>query len=87
MIERQFAERLEITAEGLKAIQAINSDIGVEWLFSFLSADNQKTYCLYQAASPDDIRRAAEQAGIPADKIIEVTKVDPIMAMPTAKHA
>lgn len=84
LIERQFAERLELTAEGLKAIEVINRDVGVEWLFSFLSADNQKTYCLYQARNPEDIRRAAEKAGIPADKIVEVSKVDPSIAISAA---
>ncbi len=77
LIERQFAEKLEITPDGLKAIEGINADSGVEWLYSFLSADQMKTYCLYQANDPADIRRAAEMAGIPADKIIEVSRFDP----------
>ncbi len=77
LIERQFAEKLTITPDGLKAIEGINADAGVEWLYSFLSADQTKTYCLYQANDPADIKRAAEMAGIPADKIIEVSKLDP----------
>jgi len=81
LIERQFAERLELTPEGVGAVSAVNNDVGVEWLFSFLSADKLKTYCLYQASSPEDIRLAAEKAGIPADKIIEVTQIDPKMEL------
>lgn len=77
LIERRFAERLEISPEGLDAIEAINRDVGVDWLFSFLSADKLKTYCLYQASDPEDIRRAAEKAGIPADEIVEVTRFEP----------
>jgi Protein of unknown function (DUF4242) len=46
---------------------------GVRWLYSFLSADKRKTYCLYEAPFPDAIRRAAAKAGIPADAIIEVS--------------
>lgn len=77
LVERQFAEQLEMSEEGLRGIEAVNAESGVEWLHSFLSADRRKTYCLYQAADPDAIRRAAERAGIPADKIIEVAKFDP----------
>jgi hypothetical protein len=42
-------------------------------LYSFLSADRRKTYCLYEAPSPDAIRQAAARAGLPADVIVEVT--------------
>lgn len=77
LIERQFAERLEMTPEGVEALGGINEQAGVQWLYSFLNADQTKTYCLYEAKDPDDIRRAAEMAGIPADKIVEVSKFDP----------
>ena len=77
LIERQFAEKLQMSAEGVEAIGGINQQAGVEWLYSFLSADQMKTYCLYQASDPADLRRAAEMAGIPADKIVEVSKFDP----------
>ena len=81
LIERQFAEKLQMSAEGVEAIGGINQQAGVEWLYSFLSADQMKTYCLYQANSPEDIRRAAEKAGIPANKIIEVSRFDPKAAI------
>ena len=45
LIERNFAEKLEINADGVTAISKINGEIGVNWLFSFLSADKRKTYC------------------------------------------
>jgi hypothetical protein len=31
-------------------------DVGVDWLFSFLSADKRKTYCLYEAKNAEAIR-------------------------------
>ena len=72
MIERQFAEELEsVDAAGLKEI---NDEESVQWLYSFLSKDKRKTYCLYEAESADAIRAAAERAGIPADVIVEVTQ-------------
>jgi hypothetical protein len=73
MIERRFADELDLSAEGADGVNRINADEGVQWLYSFLSADKRKTYCLYEAPSADAIRRAAERAGLPADVIVEMT--------------
>jgi hypothetical protein len=73
LIERRYADELEASAELIDGINRINDDEGVRWLYSFLSADNRKTYCLYEAPSPEAIRRAAERAHLPADVIVEVT--------------
>lgn len=73
MIERRYADELDANAEVVDGINRINDDEGVRWLYSFLSADKRKTYCLYEAPSPEAIRRAAERAGLPADVIVEVT--------------
>ena len=53
MIERRFAEQLEMTSDDVKLLEEINADEGVSWLFSFLSADRRRTYCLYEAPSPE----------------------------------
>jgi len=73
MIERRFADDLDVTTESADGINRINDDEGVRWLYSFLSVDKRKTYCLYEAPSADAIRRAAERAGLPADVIVEMT--------------
>lgn len=73
MVERRFADVLEVDAESAEGINRINGDEDVQWLYSFLSADKRKTYCLYEAPSAEAIRRAAERAGLPADVIVEVT--------------
>jgi len=72
LIERTFAEQLKENPEAIKELNQINADNNVQWLISFLSADKRKTYCLYEAANPEAILEAARQAGIPADKIVEV---------------
>jgi hypothetical protein len=72
MIERAFAEELDLTNEDVRLIEEINADEGVRWLFSFLSADRRRTYCLYEAPSPEAIIAAAERANVPADSIVEV---------------
>lgn len=59
MVERRFAEELEAASDVLDGINRINEEEGVRWLYSFLSSDRRKTYCLYEAPSPDAIRRAA----------------------------
>jgi hypothetical protein len=74
MIERRFADELDTTADDIDGINRINDEEGVRWLYSFLSADKRKTYCLYEAPSPDAIRRAAAKAGLPADVVVEVTE-------------
>jgi hypothetical protein len=48
LVERTFAERMELGADEARALMEINADVGVTWLFSFLSADRKKTYCLYE---------------------------------------
>jgi hypothetical protein len=75
MIERTFAEQLDMTSDDVNLLEEINADEGVSWLFSFLSADRQRSYCLYEAPSPDAIIAAAQRAGIPADVVTEVSRV------------
>jgi hypothetical protein len=77
LIERNFAEKLQVTPEGAASINKVNTEIGVQWLISFLSADKKKTYCLYEASSAEAIREAASRNGVPADVIIEVGELMP----------
>ena len=72
MIERTFAEDLEVSSDDVKLIDEINADEGVRWLYSFLSADRRRTYCLYESPSPEAIREAARRANVPVDEIVEV---------------
>jgi len=79
MIERNFAERLEMTKGAADQVARINDEEGVKWLFSFLSADKRKTYCLYEAPDAESIRRAAKRLSIPADVVIEIGDLRPEM--------
>ncbi len=72
LIERNFARKLQVTPDGAAEISEINDKESVRWLISFLSVDRKKTFCLYEAASAAAFRTVAEQAGIPADAIIEI---------------
>ena len=77
VIERRYAEQLELSSEAVRQLEDINADEGVNWLFSFLSADQRQSYCLYEAPSPDEILAAARRANLPADVIVEVNQVSP----------
>ena len=77
LVERNFAEQLQVTPEGAASINKVNAEIGVQWLISFLSADKKKTYCLYEAPSAEMIREAAQRNGLPADVVIEVDELRP----------
>jgi hypothetical protein len=72
MIERNFAEAFNASKKDYKGVVEINDAAGVKWLYSFLSADKRKTYCLYEAESGDAIREAARRAGLPADIVMEI---------------
>jgi hypothetical protein len=74
VIERNFAEQLEASKQANDLINRVNDEEGVKWLFSFLSADRKKTYCLYEAPNEEAIRVAARRAGLPADVIVEVSQ-------------
>ena len=80
VIERNFADRLDVDALDRAGIKAVNDDVGVRWLYSFLSADKKKTFCLYEAPNPEAIREAAARLGIPADVVIAVEEFGPISA-------
>ena len=77
IIERNFAEQLELSNDDKLHIKEINDEEGVEWIFSFLSADKRKTYCLYEAPDEDALRTAAKRLNVPADVITAVDKLDP----------
>lgn len=75
VIERAFAEQLDLSSDDVELIEEVNADEGVRWLFSFLSADRRRSYCLYEAPSPDMIVAAAKRVGIPTDAVVEVNRI------------
>jgi hypothetical protein len=77
IIEREFAEKLELAPDAAEQIKRVNEEVGVEWLYSFLRADGKKTYCLYEASDPESLMEQARILGIPADVIVEVSKLMP----------
>lgn len=87
LIERAFADLVPTDPEALATVKQVNDEIGIQWLFSFLSADKRKTYCLYEAPNAETIRAAAERLGIPADTIVEVDGIGPRAELVAAARA
>ena len=82
MVERTFNAGLHIpiTNEGEQACTAVvahNSEDGVTWVHSYVSEDKSKTFCIYDAPSPEAIRKTADRNGLPVDRITEVRVLDP----------
>jgi hypothetical protein len=75
VIERTFADQLDLGDEDVKLIEEANSEESVRWLFSFLSADRRRSYCLYEAPSAEAILAAARRAGVPVDEVVEVSQI------------
>ncbi len=72
IIKRNFAERIESNPEYDAEIRRVNDETGIQWIFSFLSADKKRTYCLYEAPSAEALLQAAKRLNLPADEITEV---------------
>ncbi|HSC47252.1 MAG TPA: DUF4242 domain-containing protein [Gammaproteobacteria bacterium] len=53
-----------------------NTNCGVVWMNSYISPDNRKTLCIYDAPTPDAIRRFADKNNLPVSQIMEVTVLD-----------
>jgi len=82
LVERTFPNGLPIpaTREGANAlldVVARNTDHGVTWIHSYVSDDRVKTYCVYDAPSPEAIRRSASENSLPVDRIVSVRVLDP----------
>jgi hypothetical protein len=79
IIERNFAEEIQLDPNDEVSLK-VNEEVGVKWLYSFLSLDKKKTYCLYEAPNADAVYEAARRANVPADSVIQVdSPVGPAM--------
>lgn len=79
LVERTFPDGLPAPREAgaFAPIVDRNADEGVTWLHSYVADDGKTTYCIYDAPSPEAIRRTATTNGLPVDRISEVRVLDP----------
>src|SRR6266568_2514768 len=82
VVERTFPEGLRIPGgpEGAELCVAVvdrNADEGVTWVHSYVSEDRAKTFCVYDAPSPEAIRKTATRNELPVERITQVRVLDP----------
>ena len=82
VVERTFKDGLHIPvdAAGAKVCLTVvdrNADEGVTWVHSYVSDDKRKTFCIYDAPSPEAIRKTAGKNSLPVDTITQVSVLDP----------
>ncbi|HWD85130.1 MAG TPA: DUF4242 domain-containing protein [Solirubrobacteraceae bacterium] len=82
IVERTFPDGLSIAGgeEGAQACLSVvnrNAADSVTWVHSYVATDKRKTFCVYDAPTPEAVRRTAVDNGLPVDTITEVRALDP----------
>ncbi len=82
LVERTFPDGLAIPmdAQGAQVCLSVvgnNLQDQVTWVHSYVTPDKGKTFCIYDAPTPEAIRRAAQRNSLPVDTITEVSVLDP----------
>jgi hypothetical protein len=82
VVERTFPEGLLIPVndQGAQVCVTVignNAQDGVTWVHSYVTSDKMKTFCIYDAPSPEAIRKVAQRNSLPVDRITEVSVLDP----------
>jgi hypothetical protein len=82
LVERTFPDglRIPIDASGVAICQGVverNAEESVTWLSSYVSDDKSRTFCVYDAPTPEAIRKTAARNDLPVDRITQVRVLDP----------
>jgi hypothetical protein len=82
LVERDFADDFDVPVDdtGMRScvsITDVNRTEEVIWLHSYVSANRKKSFCIYEASSPEAIRRAASRNRLPLTRITEIRVLDP----------
>ena len=82
VVQRTFSEGLHIPiqnggADICRTVVERNAEEGVTWVSSFVSVDKTRSFCIYDAPTPEAIRRTAARNELPVDEITQVSVLDP----------
>jgi Protein of unknown function (DUF4242) len=82
VVQRAFPDGLRIPvadggAELCRGVVERNTEQGVTWISSFVSDDRTRTFCVYDAPTPEAIRKTAAINELPVDQITRVSVLDP----------
>jgi uncharacterized protein DUF4242 len=86
VVQRTFPEGLRLSvadggAELCRGVVERNAEEGVTWISSFVSEDKTRSFCVYDAPSPEAIRKTAARNELPVDEITRVSVLDPYFYM------
>ena len=75
LIERSVPglSREELNAAGRRSVAVLTNMPDVRWIRSYVSDAEGKIYCEYDAPSIEAVHEHARRAGLPVDRITEVT--------------
>jgi hypothetical protein len=82
MVQRTFPQGLQTrvaggAAEICRAVVETNTEEGVTWVHSYVGTDKRTTFCVYDAPTPEAIRKTAARNDLPVDHITQVQVLDP----------
>jgi thiamine biosynthesis protein ThiC len=81
---------LQAAAERSRAVADSDFPDDIRWIRSYVIAEADGglgTVCIYQATSPEAIRKHAQRVGMPADEILEVADTVVVRPDPTGEPA
>ena len=84
VVQRTFPAGLRIPvgdggADVCLAVIERNSEEGVTWIHSYVSEDRRTTFCVYDAPSPEAVRKTAARNDLPLERITQVRVLDPYL--------
>jgi hypothetical protein len=77
IVERALLQGWPIPADDYSGVLQRNTDEGVTWIQSYVSEDGTTAFCLYEAPTPEAIRKTARRNALPVERITEVRVLDP----------
>ena len=82
IVERTFPGGLAIPMNDQGAqvcLTVIGNNLSdqITWVHSYVTEDKKKTFCIYEAPTPEAIRSAAARNGLPVDSVRRVNLLDP----------
>jgi hypothetical protein len=81
VVERIFAEVWDLGADPAERCREIVERNGdeVTWLHSYVSHSGRRALCMYEAPSPEAIRKCSARNNLPIDSITAVRVLDPYL--------
>jgi hypothetical protein len=79
-----------MTTDGAKAVDGVianNAEQGVTWVHSYVTPDRRRTFCIYDAPTPEAVRAVAHRNGLPVDRITPVRVLNPYFYHPVQEAA